>query len=58
MQEMVQRDPLKELREYRELRRRRDGLIRKAAKDRRTRPEIGAAAGLSVDRITQILGGR
>lgn len=51
-------EDLRDLRLYRELRARRDLLIHRAAKAKRTQREIGSAAGLSVDRISQIMGGR
>jgi DNA-binding XRE family transcriptional regulator len=47
-------NPMVELRRYRELRRRRDGLIRRARKAGYTRAQVAQAAGLSPDRIKQI----
>lgn len=47
-------EPLVELRRYRDLRRRRDPLIRRAARDGHSRAEIAAAVGLGADRVKQI----
>jgi len=48
-------NPLTELRRYRELRRRRDPLIRRAARAGYSRKQIADAAGLGADRIKQIV---
>lgn len=45
---------LDELRRYRDLRRRRDALIRRAARAGYTRARIAGAVGLSPDRVKQI----
>lgn len=47
-------NPMVELRRYRELRRRRDALIRRARKAGYTRAQVAQAAGLTPDRIKQI----
>lgn len=51
-------NPLTHLRNYRELRRQRDPLIRQAARQGKSRQRIATAAGLSYDRVRQILRGR
>lgn len=49
-------DALTELRQYRDLRRRRDPLIRRAAREGASRRQIASAAGVHVQTVRRILG--
>jgi hypothetical protein len=46
---------LEELRQYRELSRRRDRLIRRAARDGRSQRQIARAVGMHIDSVKRIL---